>query len=266
LPPLAAKSTIGQPFIELSVVESTNIYAMEQIKANLAVHGMAIFAHRQIAGKGQRGKNWVSEPGNNLIISVILDCSFLLLSNPFPLNVLAGLAGYDFFNKYALEETTIKWPNDIYWRDRKAGGILIENQIKGSDLKWSIVGIGININQVNFPISLVNPVSLKQISGKEYNSIEMANELCSCLEYRYQQLQAGGFTKMLEEYNQKLYKVGKEVTLKKGNILFKSIIDSISHNGELLVSGEKKESFRFGEVEWVGNKEQMNIEQKNKGL
>ncbi len=251
MPPLAAKSTIGQPFIELSEVESTNIYAMQQVQANLAVHGMAVFAHHQIAGKGQRGKNWVSEPGSNLIISVILDCSFLFLANPFPLSVMASLSSYDFFNKYAFDETAIKWPNDIYWRDRKAGGILIENQVKGNIWNWGIVGIGINLNQVSFPTSLINPVSLKQITGKDYSCIEMAKELCNCMEFRYQQLRAGNFKTMLEEYNQRLYKVGQAVTLKKNNIEFNRIINNISHTGELQVSGEMKESFRFGEVEWV---------------
>ena len=84
-----------------------------------------------------------------------------------------SLPAYDFFNFYAIDETSIKWPNDIYWRDRKAGGILIENILQGKKWKFAIVGIGININQTLFPASLPNPVSLKQITGKTFNVVEL---------------------------------------------------------------------------------------------
>ncbi|MDB5209488.1 MAG: biotin--[acetyl-CoA-carboxylase] ligase, partial [Sediminibacterium sp.] len=115
--------------MELTVVESTNIYAMERLQANLAAHGAAFFAHHQTAGKGQRGKTWSDEPGSNIALSVIVDCSSFLLTKQFPLSVMVAVACHDLFNKYATGGTFIKWPNDVYWRDRKAAGILIENQV-----------------------------------------------------------------------------------------------------------------------------------------
>lgn len=248
---LPAKSTIGQPFVELVTVDSTNIYAMDHLQANLAAHGAVFFAHSQTAGKGQHGKNWVTEPGANIAMSVLLDCSFLSLSHQFPLSVMVSLAAYDLFSAYAGDETFIKWPNDIYWRDRKAGGILIETQVRGNIWQTAVAGMGINVNQTQFPKFLRNPVSLKQITGKDFNTIVLAHELCKHLQKRYQQLQNGGEATMLVEYNALLYKKDQEVKLKKGAVVFTGILSGVSANGELLVKTGLEESFRFGEIEWV---------------
>jgi BirA family biotin operon repressor/biotin-[acetyl-CoA-carboxylase] ligase len=224
---------------------------MEQLQANLAAHGSAFFAHNQTAGKGQHGKSWIAEPGTHIAMTVIVDCSFLLISQQFSLSVISALAAHDLFSRYAGEETYIKWPNDIYWRDRKAGGILIENLVRGNIWQNSVIGIGINLNQVHFSPLLPNPVSLKQITGKNFNTTVLAKELCHCLEHRYEQLKAGLFTQLLGQYNDHLFKRGEEVKLKKNNIAFTCCISSVSSAGELLVSGGLQECFRFGEVEWV---------------
>lgn len=245
------KSTIGQPFMELTVVESTNIYAMERLQANLAGHGAAFFAHHQTAGKGQRGKTWSDEPNTNIAMSVIVDCSFLSIAQPFPLSVMVAVACHDLFNKYATDETFIKWPNDIYWRDRKAGGILIETQVRGGQWLGAVVGIGININQTAFPEILKNPVSLRQITGKEYDTVAVAKELCECLERRYVQLRNGEFENLLGYYNSLLFKRGEKVRLKSNSAAFYCKIDCVSIEGELVVIDGPKESFRFGEVEWI---------------
>ena len=249
--PSDVKSTIGQPFIELPVVESTNIYAMDRLQANLAAHGTVYFAHSQTDGKGQHGKNWISEDGNNLIMSVILDCSFLSVLNQFPLSVMVAVACHDLFSKYAKDETTIKWPNDLYWCDRKAGGILIENLVRGNKWQWSVVGIGINLNQTHFPPFLKNPVSLKQITGNHLEPLEIAKELCNSLENRYQQLKNGDFEDLLTYYNKHLFKIGQPTRLKYQSIAFGCILNGVGADGELKVIDGLKDSFRFGEVEWI---------------
>ncbi len=249
--PLPAKSTIGQPFVELVTVDSTNIYAMDHLQANLAAHGSVFFAHSQTAGKGQHGKQWVTEPGANIAMSVILDCSFLSLGQQFALSVMVSLACFDLFSAYAGEETFIKWPNDIYWRDRKAGGILIETQVRGNIWQAAVAGMGINLNQTRFPKTVLNPVSLKQITGKDFNTVTLAHELCQYLQHRYEQLQKGGEAAMLVAYNTHLYKNGEQVKLKKGPVVFSGIVSGVSANGELMVKGALDESFRFGEIEWV---------------
>jgi len=248
-------NTIGHPFIELAAVDSTNNYAFDKLQANLAAHGTAYFAQEQTAGKGQRGKVWNAEPGSSIILSVTLDTAFLLIHQQFLLSVAIGLAAHDLFSKYAGDETKIKWPNDIYWRDRKAGGILIESSVKTNKSgktvwKWAVVGLGININQTKFPKNLSNPVSLKQITGKNFDTFLLAKELCDCLQKRFSQLKKGAAKKQLEEYNLHLYKLQEIVRLKKNNAAFHCTVEGVTKSGELIVSGAAQESFVWGEVEW----------------
>jgi len=242
---------IGDPFIELKKVDSTNSYAIEQVQANLAQHGFAYFAHQQTAGKGQRGKEWTSEPMCNIILSVVIDTSFILINNQFALSVCIALACKDFLNRYTNEEIKIKWPNDLYWRDRKAAGILIENIIRGHEWSWAIVGIGMNINQTEFPLTLKNPVSLTQITNASYNTPQLAKELCNCIEAFYQQLKSNGAKEQLVEYNKHLYKLNERATLKKESILLECSIKGVNAFGELLISESIYDTFKFGEVEWV---------------
>ncbi len=242
---------IGNPFIELQAVESTNNYAMQQLQNNMATHGACFFAHTQTAGKGQRLKQWISEAGQNITLSVLLDTTGLSVSQLFEISVVVAVAAHDFFNSYALHATYIKWPNDIYWCDRKAGGILIENIIRGNKWQFGVAGIGLNINQTNFPPQLLNPVSLKQITGKNYDVIVMAKELCNYIQSRYTQLLQNGFKDLLHYYNAALYKKNETVKLKKEQTVFFCIVKEVNEYGQLITEGTSKESFEFGEVEWL---------------
>jgi BirA family biotin operon repressor/biotin-[acetyl-CoA-carboxylase] ligase len=249
--PINAKTPIGEPFFELHEVDSTNIYAIDKVQANLAAHGTAFFANRQFAGKGQRGKDWISENGSNIILSVVIDPSFLLINQQFALSVMTALAVFDFFSAYAGEETKIKWPNDIFWRDRKAAGILIENHLQGNKWQYSIVGVGININQTQFSPLIQQAVSLKQITGKTYQPVALAKEFCSNLERRYFELKAGQMIQQLEAYNEHLYKKNETVRFKKDAIVFKAEVKSVNHHGEILLKDGLQESFQFGEIAWI---------------
>jgi BirA family transcriptional regulator, biotin operon repressor / biotin---[acetyl-CoA-carboxylase] ligase len=252
--------SIGKHLTILPSVDSTNNYAMAQVRAGLAKSGDAWFTMHQTAGKGQRGKQWKDAKGQNILMSIALQPPGLLLSQQFLLSAAVALACYDFFSQLAGEETSIKWPNDLYWRDRKAGGILIENIIgiananansnsSSSHWQWSIIGTGININQVVFPEHLPNPVSLKQITGKTNDVSALAKKLCSCLELRLQQLEKSN--SLLEDYNQHLYARGKTVKLKKGTRIFDAGIQKVTVEGKLVVTTSMEEEFEFGEVEWL---------------
>ena len=243
--------TIGYPFVELDEVASTNSYAIDRIQANLAVHGTAYFAHSQTAGKGQRGKQWLTEPGSNIIVSCVVNTSFLSLTHQFPFSICIALAAKDFLSKYAGEETSIKWPNDIYWRDRKAAGILIENVVRGNQWSWAVVGIGMNINQTSFSPDLKNPVSLKQITGKTFDAIALTKELCTCMENRYQQLKSGDSLGLFEDYNNHLFRKNETVKFNKANESFECTVKGVDQTGKLVVDGAKQDFFSFGEVEWV---------------
>src|SRR6185436_17369633 len=119
-------------------------YAREQIKQGLAQHGMAFFAHEQTAGKGQREKTWVSEKDANITLTLLVDPHPLGIKDQFQLSACTAVAIHQFFQQYAGEDSKIKWPNDLYWQDRKAAGILIENILGTGDdpvWKWAIAGM-----------------------------------------------------------------------------------------------------------------------------
>jgi BirA family biotin operon repressor/biotin-[acetyl-CoA-carboxylase] ligase len=266
--PLVTKP-IGSAFIELRSVDSTNNYAREQIRASrvsdlpvsqvVASHGTVFFAHEQLAGKGQRGKIWASQPGSNILLSVLVKPQLIPLAQQFRLSACVAVAIREFYSKYAGEDTRIKWPNDLYWQDRKAGGILIDNLVKGpkpgtpsvSEWDWSIVGIGININQPHFPAYLPNPVSLKQITGKDFDTVGLAKELCAVLDKKFNELINDGFENIYQQYLLHLYKRKEKVKLKKGNRVFEGIIKTVSPAGKLIVQHSIEEEFDFGEIEWL---------------
>ena len=235
----------------LDTVDSTNNYAMARVQAGMASHGMAWFAHEQTAGKGQRGKGWETQPGKNIAVSLVLQPDFLDARQQFYLSAAIALACFEFFSGYAGEETKIKWPNDLFWRDRKAGGVLIENVFHGKKWKWAIVGIGININQVSFDKAIKNPVSLKQITGKEFDTVALAKELYTLLMKKIQELSTRSFDKILEDYNTHLYKLNKNVLLKIEDSIFETVIKTVSAEGKLLTVDSTDREFDFGEVEWV---------------
>ncbi|MEN9952208.1 MAG: hypothetical protein RLZZ520_476 [Bacteroidota bacterium] len=242
---------IGEPFIILPTIDSTNNYAKGLIREGRAKDGMVIFTEEQTQGRGQKNKQWESSKGENIMLSAILDATWLSIQDQFQLSCATALACSDFFSKYAGDETCIKWPNDLYWRDRKAGGVLIENVIKGSNWEKAVVGIGININQTAFIPMKNTPVSLKQITGKSFDVPQLAIELCTFLGKRYNELSEGQFETHLQLYNQRLFKRNQCVTLKKGDELMLTTVESVNENGELLTNYEKQRNFTHGEVEWI---------------
>ena len=179
--------TLGEPLIELSEIDSTNMYAMEQIHAQKALSGSVYQTDFQTNGKGQHGRIWESHRGENLLCTYVLELNALKQGKNWVPSEQLGLSGavalgtQAFFMEFAGEETKIKKPNDIYWRDRKAGGILIENIVRGTDWTWTVIGIGLNINQTQFSNEAGNPVSLKQITGKHWDIKAMQKKLADTL-------------------------------------------------------------------------------------
>ena len=242
---------IGEPFNILPTTDSTNNHAMNEARLGQTSDGAAYFALDQYQGKGQRDKTWNSKPGENIILSVVKDCSGFHLNNQFQLSVAVALACFDFFSAYAGDETRIKWPNDIYWRDRKAGGILIENMVKSDRWGKAIIGMGININQTTFDTIEGKPVSLKQITGKSFDPISLAKELCQHLENRFLVLENKPFDQLLSAYNNQLYKKDELVPFKRNNIQFQAKVNGVDKDGHLLIMHGVEERIRFGEITWL---------------
>ncbi len=284
-----AGNPIGKPFIELQSIDSTNKYAMGLIHPHHLTegqgesqHGTVIFTREQTAGKGQREKIWKSEKGSNIALSVLLNPFPLRISDQFKLSVCVAVSIHNFFSSYAGNETKIKWPNDLYWCDRKAGGVLIENVVGssesadnsrqsavGSDIpythhsppdsyrdpthnwKWAVIGVGININQTAFSSDLPNPVSLKQITGNTFDPPGLAKEFCNILDKNYRLLIEGKFKDLFYYYQDHLYKRDEIVKLKKSNRVFETTIKAVSETGQLITQHSFEERFEFGEVEWI---------------
>lgn len=243
---------IGRPFNIIESVDSTNRLAMDAGSNDTADSGTVFFAMEQTAGRGQRGRTWHSEQGANIMMSVLLEPRGLEPSNTFPLSCAAAVAASDFFRKYAGDETAIKWPNDLYWRNRKAGGILIENLIRGKSWRYAIIGFGININQVVFDPELPNPVSLRQITGSRFDTVELARELCVCFELRLNELNETGLQPILDVFNERCYGRGHRFTFNKGGIPFSAEVLGVDETGSLITNGLTIERHRYGTLDWLG--------------
>jgi BirA family biotin operon repressor/biotin-[acetyl-CoA-carboxylase] ligase len=238
-------------FSILDTVDSTNNYATGQVHAGLAKHGEAWFAMDQFAGKGQRGKSWKSTPGENLMMSIAINPDKVFSTKPFLFSVLVAAVCREVLTQFVDSELKIKWPNDIYWRDRKAGGILIENIFRGSGWGWAVVGIGININQTQFDDTVTNGTSLKLITGKDHDPILIAKKLQQALMERLDNIKHYEVWEFLEYYNEHLYKKGEVTGLKKGSAVFQTTILSVNEYGQLLTKDAIERTFEFGEVVWV---------------
>ncbi len=254
MPLKGVSKQLGIPFIELQSVDSTNKYAMRLVHEGMAIHGMTILAHEQTEGRGQRGKGWESEKNANLTFSVVVNLKPLNTTQLFHLTVCTAVSIWEAVSNIAGDRITIKWPNDIYWDDRKAGGILIENSLgtsTGSTWKWSVIGIGLNVNQTFFSADLPNPVSLKQITGKEYNILEIAKEICTLLDKNFRRLLEGDVKELFKKYREHLYKKNEAVRLRKDNRVFTATIKDVTESGQLVIKHAIEETVEFGKVEWV---------------
>ena len=238
-------------FYLLDSVDSTNNYAMAKVHAGMASHGMAWFANEQTKGKGQRSKGWQAEPGKNIILSIVLKPPPIFRAQPFYLSSLIAIACAEFLQKNSAQQISIKWPNDLYWRDRKAGGILIENVFAGHHWKWAVVGIGINVNQTQFSEDLFQPVSLQEISGRSLNPELLARQLHHYILNKVKGSTEENIKLLRLAYNERLFKKGQQVKLKKDSAVFQTTIKEVNDAGQLVTHDTMERIFDHGSVEWV---------------
>ena len=165
---------------------STNDIATQMIQSGENVfEGTVIVTDNQTAGRGQRGNAWEASVGENLTFSIIFKPNFLKASDQFQLNVAVSLGVFDFLSEFIDEGLTVKWSNDIYYEDKKMGGILIENTLQGYQIGHSVVGIGLNINQTQF--ANIRATSLRNITQnpQKYDLSEMLKKLLEYIEKNY---------------------------------------------------------------------------------
>lgn len=248
--PFGKSAMTGKTFIILPETDSTNNHAMDLVRGGEAVDDTAFFALKQTQGKGQRGKKWVSGSSENIILSVVWNTEGFNIHRAFELSAIVALACRSLFEKYAIEMVSIKWPNDIYWNDRKAGGILIENIIRNQKWEKAIIGIGMNINQTNFPPMERKVVSLKQITGKDHDPVLLSRELCKELDHWRELFFEKGFEYLLNQYNQYLFAKGTAVKFRQGNAIIQARVEEVDKDGMLVVTHSFRDRWAHGSVEW----------------
>lgn len=230
-------------------VTSTNDVAREGKYA----HGDIIRAEFQTAGRGQRGHVWSSRAGQNLMFTAVLCPTFLPVKEQFLLSETVALALTDTFAAFGIE-TRIKWTNDIYAGNCKLTGVLIEQNVAGTTISRSVVGIGINVNQTEFAPSLPNPVSMAQMLGRQVDRNAVLDEFCKALKLRYDQLEHGDRTALCEEYRSRMYRlnVPSPFRMKDGTVV-EAVIEGVRPSGALVLRHEDGRigEYMFGDVEFV---------------
>ncbi|RYU77946.1 biotin--[acetyl-CoA-carboxylase] ligase [Hymenobacter persicinus] len=196
----------GQQIIWLPECASTNAEAQALIVKNSATDGCTVITDKQTAGRGQRGNRWEATPGENLTLSVIWKPSFLAATEQFQLSQAVALGVLDWARSLLGPDAALrlKWPNDIFYGSQKLGGILIENTLSGAKIQYSVIGIGLNVNQREF--GMPTATSLAWITGRAYPLRPQAVRLLECLERRYLQLRAGRLSQLRYDYLQSLYR------------------------------------------------------------
>lgn len=193
--------------IRLPETKSTNSYAIELLSKARPTEGCVIITDYQTEGKGTDTNTWESEKGKNLTFSLVLYPT-VAADQQFILNKAISLGIYDFIvAELPGNNVSIKWPNDIYIGDKKACGILIQNSVMGNKLEYMVIGIGLNVNQTLFTGNAPNPVSLKIITGLEYDMDELLQKLIEFIFNSYSQIKSGKIRQIETDYQRTLYRL-----------------------------------------------------------
>ncbi len=236
--------------IELNTVDSTNNYAMHMIDANKAQHGLTITAKSQTEGKGQRGNQWLDRPGDSLLMSIIVDPK-RAISGQFSFNAAIAVAIANVLQNIAKNATIhIKWPNDIIVDDKKAGGILIENVLRGQLWAHSVVGVGINVRQEKMNEELPFATSLKIATGIDVDMVGLRNSLIESIRRAVDNPSPP--EKVMAQYNELLYKRGSKQTFSDNTGQWEATVLNAQDDGTLQVQKEEGNvSYQHGQVRWV---------------
>ena len=237
----------------LPTCHSTNDIAVEMIQSeNTVFEGTVIITDNQTAGRGQRGNTWEASSGENLTFSLILKPNFLKASDQFQLNIAISMGVFDFLSEFIDENLSVKWSNDIYYKDKKMGGILIENSLQGYQIGHSIIGIGLNINQLEFSNLRAN--SLRNITHNplKYDLSEILKRLLENLEKNYLKIKSNDFESLKTKYLANLYRFQTYHYFKRNGQQFLGQIIGIDETGKLgIETDENVIYFDFKEVEFV---------------
>ncbi len=191
--------------IQIDETDSTNNYLKFLSDKQEVEEYTVVTSQFQNAGKGQRGNSWESDKGKNLLFSILLRPSFLKVRDQFILSQIISLSVKEELDNY-VTHISIKWPNDIYWKQKKICGILIENTLQGDYIEQSIIGAGINVNQETFISNAPNPVSLRQITNEQYDCNILLKGILNRLISYYKEIKTQGYISIETHYKDSLFR------------------------------------------------------------
>lgn len=238
--------------ILLGETASTNTYLAERCNLERLPELTSVYTSYQSAGRGQRGNSWESEAGANLLFSFVVFPDFLEAKRQFLLSQITALALQEVLSQYT-EGITIKWPNDIYWHDKKLCGTLIENDLTGIHISRSISGTGVNLNQLEFISDAPNPVSLRQITGQTYEPAVILEQLMERISDYYLQLKNNDTESIIQLYKERLYRKNGFHRYRDAYGEFSACICDVEPIGKLILKDEKglSRAYMFKEVEYI---------------
>lgn len=238
--------------LKFETLTSTNDKAKELIQNDKISDFTVVLANEQTKGRGQRKNSWHVKAGKNLTFSIITKPIFLKANEQFYLSKAVSLGIITYLNTKK-NKFEIKWPNDIYFNDKKICGILIENSLSGLIIKNSIIGIGININQISFPEFLRDAVSLSNTTNKKYNLDDELNLLLKSILSQFKILNARNFKLIDNLYHKFLYKKDLYSKYKDSSGIFAGKITGTLPEGQLIIETSDKEirTYNFKEVEFL---------------
>lgn len=241
---------IGKNLIYVPQCHSTNDLAATLGNPEAVPEGTLVITDHQTAGRGQQGNTWQSEPGENLTFSITLKPGFLLPRDQFNLNIAISLAVHDLLSESLPESVYIKWPNDLIALNKKITGILIENQLMGSRIVHSVIGIGINVNQRRFSVPAATSMSLA--GNKTFQLPGLLETLLEKIEFRYAQLRSGRTASQKAEYLGCLYWFNEIHLFESHGKRFEGIISGVDEAGRLQVRrGAEVRIFQVKEITFI---------------
>lgn len=243
--------------IHLNETDSTNRYLQQLCQEagnNKVEEFTTVCADYQTAGKGQRGNSWEAAKGANLLFSFVCYPTFVPIRQQFVLSQLISLGIKETLDEYC-SDISIKWPNDIYWKEKKICGILIENDLQGNSIGRCISGIGLNINQEVFLSDAPNPISLKQITGEHYQRETILEKVMQRIEQSYQKLKEDSAyaSELATRYAASLFRREGLHCYQDKDGLFNARLVRVEADGRFVLMDEanQKRSYLFKEVQYV---------------
>ncbi len=239
--------------IKLSATNSTNSYLKELSKTIGVEDGVVVVSENQQNGRGQRETIWQSEVGKSLTFSVFKQLKDLDVANQFQVSMLVGIAVYTVLNKLNIPQLSLKWPNDIMSYNKKIGGVLIENRLIGQKVASSIIGIGINCNEMQFD-NLPNASSLRRISGIEYDIYSIMTDIVTEINTVFAVKDTANYNEIRLQYEPLLFRIGKVWNFQEPDSSpFNGIIKGVTDRGQLLleVEGNEIKTYNLKEIKMI---------------